>query len=210
MENAADALKIIFGFFIFVFAVSLSISTFSNARQAIDNIIIYRDKTESYIEVQKANNNNRTVGVETIVPAIYQAYKENYKIVFLKKNNSGEEVALYLYKKSDYRGTEREDTLIKYIDLGEEKNELIVKALLKNKDISSFSEYTTNHKKRVIYDNYSETFSQVSNLYELLSKHQFEERIGEYYQEDEDAGKETQALEINKTKKRVITYVMQN
>ena len=33
MENAADALKIAFGVLIFVVALSLSIFTFSNARQ---------------------------------------------------------------------------------------------------------------------------------------------------------------------------------
>ena len=43
-----------------------------------------------------------------------------------------------------------------------------------------------------------------------MTKHKFEEHIGEYYQEDKSAGEETDALEINKTKKRVITYVLMN
>ena len=47
-----------------------------------------------------------------------------------------------------------------------------------------------------------------NGLYKFLQNKQFEERIGEFYQEDSDAGKETDALEINKTKKRVITYIM--
>ena len=82
MENAADALKIAFGVLIFVVALSLSIFTFSNARQAIDSIITYRDKTQDYVYVKKANNVNRLVSSESIIPAMYKAYTENYKIIF--------------------------------------------------------------------------------------------------------------------------------
>ena len=46
MENVADALKLAYGVLIFVVAVSLSISTFSNARQSIESIITNRDKTQ--------------------------------------------------------------------------------------------------------------------------------------------------------------------
>ena len=84
MENATKALEIGFGVLIFVVALSLSISTFSNATRAITNIMTNEDKTQSYVYVTEANgvdeNNNRIVGVETIVPAMYKAYKENYKI----------------------------------------------------------------------------------------------------------------------------------
>ena len=38
MENAVDSLKIAFGVLIFTVALSISISTFSNARRAIDGI----------------------------------------------------------------------------------------------------------------------------------------------------------------------------
>ena len=52
MENAADALKMAFGVLIFVVAISLSVSTFSNARTTIDSIISYRDKTQDYVYVE--------------------------------------------------------------------------------------------------------------------------------------------------------------
>ena len=52
--------------------------------------------------------------------------------------------------------------------------------------------------------------SNSSGLYEYLSDKKFKELLGEYYQEDELAGKETDALEVNKTKKRIITYILQN
>ena len=46
-------------------------------------------------------------------------------------------------------------------------------------------------------------------LYEYLLDKQFIEILGEYYQEDAEAGEEipeTQVAQINKTKKRIITY----
>ena len=47
-------------------------------------------------------------------------------------------------------------------------------------------------------------------LYEFLKDKKFEERLGEYYQEDKSEGKVSDTLEINKTKKRIITYVWKN
>ena len=43
MENAAEALKMAFGVMMFVLALSLSISCFSQASSAIDNIITSRE-----------------------------------------------------------------------------------------------------------------------------------------------------------------------
>lgn len=196
MENAADALKIAFGVFIFIIAVSLSISTFSNARTAIDNIITYRDKKNSYIEVQKANTKNRIVGVETIVPTIYNISKENYKIIFLNKN----EKPLVLYTKTDHNVR----TEINYIDLGEKNCMNIIEILLKGESISKLNDIS------LTYTSNNNILNQYENLYNFFKNNQFEERIGELYQEDEDAGHEiSSVLEINKTKKRVITYVQQ-
>ena len=55
MENATKALEIGFGVLIFVVALSLSISTFSNATRAITNIMTNEDKTQSYVYVTEAN-----------------------------------------------------------------------------------------------------------------------------------------------------------
>ena len=49
MENAVDSLKIAFGVLIFTVALSISISTFSNARRAIDGITTIKDKTQEYV-----------------------------------------------------------------------------------------------------------------------------------------------------------------
>lgn len=207
MENAADALKMAFGVLIFVVAISLSVSTFSNAKKTIDSIISYRDKTQDYVYVEESNEKNRIVGIETVVPAMYKAYSENYRIEFYKKNAQGQEVKLILYKnRTQY---ERDFTEINYLDLEDEKfaNEATaivhLQALLTQENLNNFIK--TNSTGTRIYE---EEFGESKKLYNYFKNKNFEERLGEYYQEDKSAGQETEVLEINKTKKRVITYVM--
>lgn len=207
MENAVDALKMAFGVLIFVVALSLSISSFSNAKKTIDNITHYRDKTQTYIYVEEAKSNNRIVGIESIIPTMYKAYRENYRIEFYDSNEN----KLCLYQKEDqYKN--KED--VYYIDLEEEKfaniNSAIkhMEALLSQKNLDDFKKVSSNGKT-LYQENFGENIGS-EGLYQYLTKHKFEERIGEYYQEDKSAGQETDALEINKTKKRVITYVLIN
>lgn len=208
MENAADALKMAFGVLIFVVAISLSVSTFSNAKKTIDSIISYRDKTQDYVYVEESNEKNRIVGIETVVPAMYKAYSENYRIEFYKKNAQGQEVKLILYKnKTQY---ERDFTEINYLDLEDEKfaNEATaivhLQALLTKENLDNFIKMNSTGTNRI----YEEDFGESKKLYNYFKNKNFEERLGEYYQEDKSAGQETEGLEINKTKKRVITYVM--
>ncbi len=208
MENAAEALKMAFGVLIFVVAISLSVSTFSNAKKTIDSIISYRDKTQDYVYVEESNEKNRIVGIETVVPAMYKAYSENYRIEFYKKNAQGQEVKLILYKnKTQY---ERDFTEINYLDLEDEKfaNEATaivhLQALLTQENLDNFIKKNSTGTKKI----YEEEFGESKKLYNYFKNKNFEERLGEYYQEDKSAGQETEGLEINKTKKRVITYVM--
>ncbi|OKZ57016.1 MAG: hypothetical protein BHV99_03025 [Clostridium sp. 26_21] len=223
MENAADALKMAFGVLIFVVAISLSVSTFSNARQTIDSVISYRDKTQDYVYVKKANENNRTVGIESIIPAMYKAYSENYRIEFYKKNNQGQEEPLILYKNIYRYGSDEQQNSgwkeINYLDLEDEKfaNETTavkhLEALLYKENLNEFTRYNTffdknGNKKNGSIKLYEEQFVVSNKLFDYFKNKNFEEHLGEYYQEDKSAGKEKESLEINKTKKRVITYVM--
>ena len=210
MENAADALKMAFGVLIFVVAVSLSVSTFSNAKKTIDSIISYRDKTQDYVYVEESNEKNRIVGIETVVPAMYKAYSENYRIEFYKKNAQGQEVKLILYKNRTQYEEDNKWIEINYLDLEDEKfaNEATaivhLQALLTQENLDNFTKKNATGTKKI----YEEKFGESKKLYNYFKNKNFEERLGEYYQEDKSAGQETEGLEINKTKKRVITYVM--
>ena len=81
MENAAEALKIAAWVLIFVVALSMCINSFSQARQTMDTILEYNDKEYSYTYVEDNGSTERIVGYESIIPTIYRAYKENYKII---------------------------------------------------------------------------------------------------------------------------------
>ena len=96
MENAVDALKMAGAVLIFVLALSLSITSFSEARQASDIILDFKDRETQYINgdfYYEATGTERTVGLETIIPSIYRVYNENYRIVFV-----GLSEPLYEYK----------------------------------------------------------------------------------------------------------------
>ena len=85
MENAADALKMAGAVLLFVLALSIIIPFFSQTRQTTDMILDARDRETTYINgnlYYKATGTERQVGLETIIPSIYRAYIEEYKIVF--------------------------------------------------------------------------------------------------------------------------------
>ena len=92
MENVTDALKMAAAVLIFVLALSISINAFGEARITATTILEYKDREYdyTYVEENKDSEGNsitqRIVGAETIVPAIYKAYRENYKIVFKDKS----------------------------------------------------------------------------------------------------------------------------
>ena len=227
MENAVDSLKIAFGVLIFTVALSISISTFSNARRAIDGITTIKDKTQEYVYSEPSTTSNRDVGIETIIPALYKAYLENYRVEFWVKDSAGAEKKLILYSRRNVEARENWEE-VNYIDLIDENfgSESLaidhLNALLTNGHtkfyINSSKSYGVKDISAYTILLYDEEIGSKSGdiaigsegLYEFLKDKKFEERLGEYYQEDKSEGKVSDTLEINKTKKRIITYVWKN
>lgn len=118
MENSVEALKLAGGVLIFVIAISITISSFNNVTQAINRIFNY-EQDEEYVKDFEGNylnfinfdidNGTREVGIDTIIPMIYRAYRENFAIYFYQSN--GEPLVLY-------KSAKGED--INYIDLEKE------------------------------------------------------------------------------------------
>lgn len=196
MENVTEALKIVFGIIMFVLALSLSISSFSQAREAIDNVIMIKDREQEYTYVDTdIGMRNRLVSAETIIPTIYKAYKENFSIEFYKSDG---ETPLYIYTAVD---TNYNKTNVYYIDL---EREILNNATNANEHFNVLL-----GKESKAPDTFRDEFIYPNGLYEFFKNNVFQECLGEYYQEDALAGKVTDSLEINKTKKRVITYILQ-
>ena len=95
MENAVDALKIAFAVLVFTMALSLTIYMFTEARVTSDAVLQTSDVTEymEYVESDNIENEDRIVGLETIVPTLYKYYKENFTVVF--RNSDGTPLELY-------------------------------------------------------------------------------------------------------------------
>ena len=81
MENAAKALKMAAWVLIFVAALSITMNAFSQARQGIDAILTYSDREYLTSYIPESGDTSRTVGFESIIPAIYRSFKDNYTIV---------------------------------------------------------------------------------------------------------------------------------
>ncbi len=189
MENAADALKMAAWVLIFVVALSIIINAFGMARQTTDILISYNDN-EYYTDYVEQGSTERKVDYETIIPAIYRAYKENYKIIFL--NNDG--TPMYFYENKNTKEQ------INYIDLEKQNvgndtaKEEFIKYIVTGKEINN-----SQYKFENSYD------IKNNGLYNQIKGKQFTESLGVYYQEEID-GNQSNTPDANKTKKRVITY----
>jgi len=86
MENATQALIIVFSVLVFVMALTVTIVSFNNAKNAADVILYTKDETNyyDYINVSGKADENRIVGLEAIIPTLYNYYNEDYTIVFKK------------------------------------------------------------------------------------------------------------------------------
>lgn len=193
MENAAEALKMAAAVLIFVLALSISINAFGEARITAKTILEYKDNQYNidFSHVEEGQTERR-VGVETIVPTIYKAYKENYKIVFETTC-----ITEGIYQKRDEEGI---IIPIYEIDLEKEvlgsdtQKEEFLMAILYGADDDTKDKFNTNLGISL----------NTEGIYDKIKEKTFKESLGVYYQEETEGASETP--DANKTKKRVITY----
>ena len=221
MENAADALHMAASVLIFVLALTISINAFGQARQTADMLVSYNDREYSYTYVEENTDEagnvltERLVGLDSIIPSIYKAYRENYKIVFRDRETSENAEDLLgddgLYKKRNSE-TGNYDPVYK-IDLekeslaGDEQKLEFLSAILYGDDADNFDDISPRLRNLGISLN-------STGLYDKINNRKLKEDIGIYYQEeagtvDDDSDIETSGSDVpeaNKTEKRVITY----
>ena len=199
MENAVEALKIAAGVLLFVLALTLSISCFSQANNSVTAIVNMRDRDTQilYDQIKPSEGLTRIVGVETIVPTMYTALYENIDIFF--KDSSGQPMPIYYQLDSNGRIEKNEndgsDKTIDYISGGikEEFLDMILAVGKLNKNNYPDSDMVSKKENVFYYD---------KGFYDIIKDKNFEESLGEYYQIDSSTSGST-ATQI---KKRVITY----
>ena len=188
MENAVEALKIAFAVMMFVVALSLSISSLSQASSAVDAIINLNDRQTEYTYVEPTSS-NRTVGVETVITSMYKAYQESFDIYFYKSNGD----PLIIYNSKDGEGN------------------LIGINCINGSEVFANSEEAIEHLNQILGhpSHATEKYqNQLNNeytdgLYNFLSGKKFKEELGEYYITQSES-----TPDANKVKKRVITYTI--
>lgn len=198
MENAADALKMAAAVLIFVVALTISINAFTGVSQASKIILDYKDREydNEYIGEYETEK-ERTVNIESIIPAIYKSYAENYKIVF---------PGITLYEKRD---SSYDKVPINYIDLRvypslgstSQRNQFIQAILY---GTISFGSDKTN-----IYEEYNKMGIILTDngIIDELKNNTFKEKLGIYYQEETyDEATRRSIPRADWNKKRIITY----
>ena len=213
-ENIADALKMAGSVLLFVMGLSIAILAFSQARESMDIVLSYSDRESLSIEgnprfyyLSKDNDTSRYVGKETIIPAIYRAYKENYKIVFKFPDD------YYLFKQEvkNAKGLNKEKK-ISTLDLANQSlsSDLASRQFLNGIIYGDF-EYENEKSKNDYINKFKITPNDISfyqYLTEKESTYKIKEYLGTYYIEDVNGTSEVNA--VNKTEKRVITYEFVN
>lgn len=214
MENAADALKMAAAFLIFIMALAISINAFSQARLTATTLLEYHDREYDYryIEANVDDSGNpvteRIVGIESVVPSIYKAWKENYKIVFDDGILSDG-----AYQQEDATGSLQ---VVNTIDLEGlalgtyTREEQFIMAILYGNKCENFSTI-----KSYFRENMGINLNE-NGIYDKISNRKLKESIGIYYQDEiSEDGTVTPAPgeddtsnvpEANKIEKRVITY----
>lgn len=208
MENAADALKMAGAVLLFVLAISVAIVSFGQAREAADTILDYKDRETVYIDgnlYYKTTGTERTVGLETIIPTIYRAYIENYKIVFeglnepiytlkLSGNTEIKKYTIDLETKKTTDGIQINNVALAN---DEQKSEFLCGILYRDFTKSgSQDKFEKKYNIELPRDNIS--------LINRLKGKKITEYLGVYYQNDNE-----DVPDVNKTEKRIITYKIQ-
>ena len=227
MENAADALKMAAAVLIFVVALSISINAFGEVRLVSRTILDYNDKEYNYDYIDDNGTTKRIVGIDSIIPTIYKAYKENYKIVFDENipRLGGEGLFRRKDKTGNLYGIYTLDLESRDAPLGNDRQkEIFLMAILYgNKCIKEdrVKESYRNYQdlKKAFEDNLG-IYLNETGIYDKIYNSKLEESVGIYYQEEagvEDATggsgdtEDTASVpDANKTIKRVITYTLPN
>lgn len=235
MENAADALKMAAAVLIFVAALSITINSFTETRIAATTIMDYKDRKYDYTYVdENGGSTKRIVSLDSIIPSIYKAYKENYKIIFDKEIVGDEGI---YSKRKDFSSNVFEPVFS--IDLQKEtlgnetQKEQFITAVLygcgsgttnktyKKANFSSLPEdFNVN---QLTFENNMGIRLNTEGIYDKINTYirngnKIEESLGIYYQEEvkdpdepetttgDSEEDDSDVPEANKTEKRVITY----
>ena len=116
MENAVDALKMAFAVFVFVVALSITMHSFTSAKDTADSILWHSDKTNYYEWVESGSQiKGREVSKDAIKASLYKKQSDTFIIV--NKSSTEKYIFNYTGKVTEIKGSSK-----KIIDTNEVAN----------------------------------------------------------------------------------------
>ena len=179
MENAVEALKIAGAVLMFILALTLSISSLSQANSSVSNIATMYDREAQYEYVQPSKELTREVKVETIIPTMYKAYEENMGVYFYDKNGN----PLPIYYKTNQDGkwvdeqgnttnSEAKVQKVNYIDSAKEGYETLQQQIDHLSMILAGTSWNDDGAEEMI-KKYNKQFIYKNGFYEYLKRSYF-------------------------------------
>lgn len=88
MENATDALLMAFAVLVFIIALSVTLTTLTQAKRTADIVLFYSDRenfrTPLKADLDNASDGGRIVGVDTVIATIYRCAKEKFSVKIIE------------------------------------------------------------------------------------------------------------------------------
>lgn len=117
MENATDALKMMFAVFAFIVALSITLNSLTKTRETADAVLYYSDETNYYDYTDSSDQTKgREVTKDAIIATLFRKQTDTYIIVDLKSTNT-KYVFDYMGKVTEINRTT--NTVIRRIDTNE-------------------------------------------------------------------------------------------
>lgn len=194
MENAAEALMMAGSVLIFIIALTVTMSSFTTLRAGIDDLLDQAETielakdSEGYINYMESESEGsiRKVGIETIVPTISRAMKENY-VVYIKLNNIND----VTYQQPSYENGV-------FVTVATENVSINIDGT--NQTIVSIGDKLI--KVTIGYDTNQDINSKLRDeLYDKIKDKTFYEYLGEYQENN------LSVPDAEKVRHRIITYV---
>lgn len=92
MENATDALLMAFAVLIFIIALSVTLSTLSNAKSTADIVLFYSDRENFQTllpsDPENIKDGGRVVNVDTVIATIERCSKEKFAVKIIEDTNT--------------------------------------------------------------------------------------------------------------------------
>lgn len=201
MDNLSNAILIAGSLLIMVLMLSVCMSSLTSVKQTAQAIIEQQDReTDTLYLDYAAGTKTRLVSAETIIPTINRYVDENYRIEFYK-GKASESTKLTIYTTTDNEEVNYFDSSKDSQQLKDNKENFLNYILYGDTKNVTSSGGTFSSEKSFSIKKVGDT-----PLYDFIKGKRFEERMGTYYQNEEEGN--TNIPKANWVEKKVIVYIL--